>query len=164
MVLQHLGGSIEVDSSEGSGTVFKMHIPAVSAINDVELINAACQARSILIVDDREDVLEGLQSVILELGYHCDRASSAAVAANCLAARKYHLVLIDLDMPLKNGAELASENRRGEGPNKMTRLIAFSAATHLAEGSAWAFNDFLQKPVNKSTLKRIIEMPKLSIA
>ena len=48
---------------------------------------------------------------------------SAAVAANLLASRPYDAALIDLEMPIKGGAELAAETRRGKGPNAGTRFI-----------------------------------------
>ncbi len=73
-------------------------------------------------------MLTGLTSVINELGYACDHALTTVVAANLLAARRYDAVLIDIQMPGKNGAELAAETRAGKGPNRETRLLGMSAA------------------------------------
>ena len=49
-----------------------------------------------------------LASVVEELGFECDRASSAAVGANLLAARVYDVALIDIEMPLKGGVALGA--------------------------------------------------------
>jgi two-component system, sensor histidine kinase LadS len=158
MVVTHLGGKINVQSQEGVGSVFEVRIAAVSAINDE--LEREPGTRHILIVDDRPDVLEGVASVVSQLGFSCDQAGCAATAANFLAACPFDLVLIDLDMPVKNGVALASETRRGHGPNKDAKLIAFSAANHADFGKTWPFDGFLQKPVTKETLRRLIESTK----
>lgn len=110
----------------------------------------------LLIVDDRVDVLEALQSVAAELGVACDVADGVAVAANLLAARSYDTVLIDLNMPIKSGQELASEVRRSRGPNEHARLLAMSAADLQGIGRAWPFDGFLSKPVDLSRLSAAI--------
>jgi len=156
-VLEHLGGTIAVESDLGRGTTFTVRIPAT--LTDVDRVPGATGgAKRILIVDDRQDLLDALSSVAAELGYECDTALSAAVAANYLAARPYDLVLIDLDMPVKGGVELASETRRGDGPNAKARLLAISAAEGREVGSTWPFDGFLQKPIDRWALLQAIEL------
>lgn len=110
----------------------------------------------LLIVDDRADVLEALRSVAAELGVICDVADGVAVAANLLAVRRYETVLIDLNMPVKSGQELASEVRRGQGPNANARLLAMSAGDLQGVGHAWPFDGFLSKPVDLLRLSTAI--------
>ncbi len=157
MIIDCLGGSIDVTSSEGIGTTFSVRIPAASTIKQVD-DQKISESFHILVVDDREDVLEGVESVVVQLGFVCDKANCAAVAANFLAYRKYDLVLIDLDMPVKNGDQLASEIRRGSGPNKETRLFAFSAGANESIGCAWPFNGFLHKPVTRESIRRVVAL------
>jgi signal transduction histidine kinase/CheY-like chemotaxis protein len=157
-VTEHLGGTVDVQSKEGEGTTFTMRVPAAQLEVGASRESASgSDPRLILIVDDRADVLEALESVARGLGYNCDRAASAAIAANLLAARSYDVVLIDLDMPVKRGEELASETRRAKGPNSDTRLVAISAAENRETGSAWPFNAFLQKPIDRWTLRQAVE-------
>jgi CheY-like chemotaxis protein len=125
---------------------------------DLEPGRGAGDQKSILVVDDRADVLEALCMVAGELGYACHKAASAGAAANQLAARKYDLVLIDLDMPVKRGDELASETRRGAGPDASSRLLAMSASEMAGEGGAWPFDGFLQKPIDRLALRKAIEL------
>ncbi|MFM2057451.1 MAG: hypothetical protein RLY71_1836 [Pseudomonadota bacterium] len=155
-VVEHLGGHIEVDSQEGGGSEFRVTIPVVPVEDEPVMAPEQDQEQPLrlLIVDDRADVRESLGAVASELGCHCDQADGAATAANLLAARTYDVVLIDLNMPIKRGDELASETRRGDGPNQSSRLIAMSAADLDGVGQAWPFDGFLAKPVDRHALKR----------
>lgn len=129
---------------------------SASASSDKVALALRPTSPRLLIVDDRVDVLEALQSVAAELGVACDVADGVAVAANLLAARSYDTVLIDLNMPIKSGQELASEVRRSRGPNEHARLLAMSAADLQGIGRAWPFDGFLSKPVDLSRLSAAI--------
>ncbi|MEO7116942.1 MAG: hybrid sensor histidine kinase/response regulator, partial [Caldimonas sp.] len=127
-LVDHLGGKVEVTSTIGLGTTFRLEIPA-EPVRDEEVHGAQGSAGGrVLVVDDRDDVLEALASVVDELGFACDRASSAAVGANLLATRTYEVALLDLEMPHKGGVALAADTRRGQGPNRSTRFVAMSAS------------------------------------
>jgi two-component system, sensor histidine kinase LadS len=155
-VVDHLGGTVTVSSEEGSGTQFTVEIPVAMPPS------AGAEAkqggkRRLLVVDDRDDVLTGLAALAAELGYEVDQALGPAVGANLLAADRYDVVLIDLDMPVKPGRELASETRRGGGPNSATWIIAFSAASNGPRGDSWPFDAFLAKPLSRHSLTAAIE-------
>jgi len=152
----NLGATISVDSREGEGTAFRVEIPATLVSNDTPAAIGPRVMR-LLIVDDRKDILDGLESIAKELGYAADVAESAPVAANLLAAKQYDVVLIDLDMPIKRGKDLASETKRGGGINSETALVAISAADGQEVGRAWPFDGFLEKPISIRALRRAVE-------
>jgi CheY-like chemotaxis protein len=89
------------------------------------------------------------------LGYECDQAKSAASAANLLAARHYDVVLFDIDMPIRSGAELAAETRRGEGPNRGTHFLGMSASD-VPQAAAECFDAWLLKPIDQAALRRAL--------
>jgi signal transduction histidine kinase/ActR/RegA family two-component response regulator len=151
-LVDHLGGTISVSSQENVGTTFEVQIPAELIDPDASTDDATRYERRVLIIDDREDVLTGLTSVIDELGYASDRASTIAVATNLLAARRYDAVLIDIQMPGKSGAELAAETRAGKGPNRETRLLGMSAAEVTAQYTDGPFDACLAKPIDRNAL------------
>jgi two-component system, sensor histidine kinase LadS len=156
-VVDHLGGTVTVSSEEGGGTKFTVEIPVAMPPAKREEVKQAGKRR-LLVVDDRDDVLTGLAGLASELGYQVDQALGPAVGANLLAVDKYDVVLIDLDMPVKPGRELASETRRGGGPNATSWLIAFSAASNGPQNDdLWPFNAFLAKPVSRHSLTAAIE-------
>ena len=151
-LVDHLGGTVSVASEVGRGTTFELEIPADLIDSDAPAGNPHPEARLILIVDDREDVLTGLASVIDELGCHCDQASTAEIANHLLATRKYDAVLLDIQMPIKSGPELAIETRHGSGPNRETRLLGMSAAEVAAQYADGPFDACLAKPIDRNAL------------
>ena len=160
-LLTHLGGTCDVQSTPGAGSTFTIRIPVAVEKEGAEL-NVSPDTVRLLIVDDRPEMLADLEEVATTLGYYVDTAESAPLASNVLAISKYDVVLIDLDMPVKNGFELASEIRRSAGPNSETCLVAISAGDPNAQGlempeAMWPFDSFEQKPIDARTMKRIVE-------
>ena len=104
-LVDHLGGTLRVASELGKGTTFTVEIPAeFEAPDTADFVDTDTHGR-VLVVDDRSDVLDALESVIDGLGYELDRAGSAAAATRLLAERSYDAVLLDLDMPVRGGAD-----------------------------------------------------------
>lgn len=154
LIVNHLGGSISVASPPDGGTLFRVDIPAEPS-GTGEPQPTRGDVVQMLVVDDRPEVLEGLAAVARHSGFHCEQAANAAVAANMLAAKRYDVVLIDLNMPVKRGDDLASETRRGGGCNSHTPMIAISASSEPAPGDArlGPFNAYLAKPIGQRALK-----------
>jgi CheY-like chemotaxis protein len=111
------------------------------------------------VVDDRKEVLEAIASVVKQLGFECDMALSVATAANLLGAHAYDIVFLDLDMPVKSGYDLAAETRRGDGPNRGSRIVSISAADVPDDRSGWPFDGHLTKPVTMQAIQRAIAQP-----
>ncbi len=154
-LVDHLGGRVQVQSQLGKGTTFTVEIPAEPVESDDNDEARDAPTGRVLIVDDRDDVLDALASVLDELGFECDRATSAAVAANLLASRPYDAALVDIEMPIKGGAELADETRRGKGPNAGTRFIGMSAG-ELSDAVLLRFDACLVKPIDHGALRRAL--------
>ena len=160
-VLRFLGGRVKVSSEPGQGTVFAVTIPA--ELLDGERPSDRHQKR-ILVVDDRSEVLEAIGSVVHQLGFQCDTALSVATAANLLGAHRYDIAFLDLDMPIKSGFDLASETRRGDGPNSRTRIVSISAADVPDDRRGWPFDGHLTKPITMLAIQRTIDQPLLASA
>lgn len=157
LIVNHLGGRVAVASPPGGGTVFRIDIPAEpSGMGEPQAPPG--DVVQMLVVDDRPEVLEGLSAVARQSGFHCEQAANAAVAANMLAAKPYDVVLIDLNMPIKRGEDLASETRRGGGCNSRTPMIAISASGEPAPGDArlGPFNAYLPKPIGQRALREAV--------
>jgi signal transduction histidine kinase len=157
-VLRFLGGEVTVISKPGDGTAFDVAIPAEPMDPEASAAERIHRHR-VLVVDDREDVLEAISSVVRQLGFDCDTTASAASAANLLGARTYDIAFIDNEMPIKSGSDLASDTRRGKGPNARTRMISISAAELPEGGVGWPFDGHMAKPVTKADIQRAIQQP-----
>jgi CheY-like chemotaxis protein len=157
-VLRFLDGTIRLDSQPGQGTTFHVEIPAECVDMD-EASNDRQPGGRVLVVDDREEVLEALSSVLKQLAFDCDVATSAATAANLLGSRRYAIALVDLDMPVKSGFDLAGDTRRGKGPNRETRLISISAADLPESQRGWPFDGHLTKPITMQAIQRLLGSP-----
>jgi signal transduction histidine kinase len=157
-LMDHLGGKIDVSSRLGKGTTFNLSIPAeaVTAESPAEMPESS--TGRILIVDDRDDVLDALTSVVEELGFEYDRATSSAVGANLLASRIYDAALIDVEMPIRGGAALAAETRRRGGPNATIRFIGMSAVEVTDEQKS-LFDVCLVKPIEHAALRHALLGP-----
>jgi CheY-like chemotaxis protein/two-component sensor histidine kinase len=153
LIVSHLGGSLTLSTPPGGGTAFRIDIPAEPS-GTGEPQPTPGDVVQMLVVDDRPEVLEGLCAVARHSGYQCEQAPNAAVAANMLAAKRYDVVLVDLDMPIKRGEDLALETRRGGGCNSRTPLIAISASGEPVPGGArmGPFNAYLPKPIGQQGL------------
>jgi CheY-like chemotaxis protein/anti-sigma regulatory factor (Ser/Thr protein kinase) len=153
-LVDHLGGTLNVTSTLGKGTTFTVEIPAGFDSPEADFTDTDTHGR-VLVVDDRSDVLDALESVIDELGYELDRAGSAAAATRLLSERWYDAVLLDLDMPIRGGAALVAEVRRGDGPNRASHFIGISAAAP-PPGVAPDFDVRLAKPIDQPALRRAL--------
>lgn len=154
-LVDHLGGKVDVASTLGQGTTFTIEIPAEPVPDADAHVERGSDTGRVLVVDDRAEVLDALASVVDELGFECDRASSAAVGANLLASRSYDVALLDLEMPLKGGAALAAETRRGQGPNRNARFIAMSASV-ARQDAGRHFDACLSKPIDRDALRNVL--------
>ena len=157
-VLHFLDGSVRVRSAIGEGTTFSVTIPA-EPVSEAVPADTTAPREHVLVVDDRQEVLEGLVGVIRQLGFQCDTALSVGTAANLLGARSYGTVLLDLEMPIKSGRDVAIDVRRGDGPNKSSRIISISAADMPENQRGWPFDGHLTKPISMQALQRAIAPP-----
>jgi PAS domain S-box-containing protein len=118
---QQSGGTITVASVVGEGTTITMLLPRTAGspaeqaprrADNLARQNGAL--RSILLVEDNDEVATLVTEMLRELGYRVTRAASAQGALGALAdGREIDLVLSDIMMPgTMNGMELAREVRR----------------------------------------------------
>ena len=119
---QQSGGTITVASVVGEGTTVTMLLPRTAGSPadpaprrpDKPTKHNGGGLRSILLVEDNDEVAMLVTEMLRELGYRVTRAASAQSALGALAdGREIDLVLSDIMMPgTMNGMELAREVRR----------------------------------------------------
>ncbi len=158
------GGSIRLESTPSVGTTFHLEIPyrrsAETVVRDGEETEGAeCELRDIrvLLVEDNEfNVMVAsteLESVIA--GLQLDVASNGKEALERLEQQPYHLVLMDVQMPVMDGYE-ATRNIRKMGDGRATvPIIAMSANVmpqEISRALSEGMDDYISKPFDTGEL------------
>lgn len=119
----------------------------------------ATSARRILVVEDNP-VNQLVASGLLEaLGYHVDVADDGLAALEVLAGGGYDLVLMDVQMPRRDGYAATRAIRAGETDTRLP-IVAMTAAAVEGERErclAAGMDDFLTKPVDPRALAATLE-------
>jgi CheY-like chemotaxis protein len=158
-IVQQSGGTIWVYSEPGSGTTFKIYLPAVDeAAHDIEVAPTPPRGGSetVLLCEDEPDLRELTREVLQEFGYRVIEASDGREALEVAAdfAERIDLLLTDVVMPHMNGSELAARLARERG----VRVLYMSGYTEtvMVRGDAVAGSGFLQKPFSPLGLARAV--------
>jgi signal transduction histidine kinase len=113
-------------------------------------------AAPILIVDDREENLEVLETILKDLQRPIVRARSGAEALRRLLERDFAVILLDVRMPDMDGFETAAlvRGRRRTRYTPIIFLTAFdSTREHLARAYSVGGVDFIFKPIIPEILR-----------
>ncbi len=83
---------------------------------------------SALVVDDMVDNRDIFTIILQSAGYEVTEAADGQEALDLLAARQFHLMILDLDMPLVNGIDvlLSLQNQ----PQQRPKYIMIITANH----------------------------------
>jgi DNA-binding response OmpR family regulator len=105
----------------------------------------------ILIVDDAPDFCESLKWLLDYEGYDCTVAFNGKIAIDLLADYETHLILLDWEMPVMNGAEFLKNRNRRPSLRKIP-VIVISGASQIERAVTTLGAKFLQKPVDYARL------------
>ncbi|WP_426360133.1 response regulator [Pseudocolwellia sp. HL-MZ19] len=125
----------------------KMPVPA-------ELLS---KNKTILIVDDEENMANAIKRVLKKGGFTCDTASNGFLAGSKLMEHKPALMTLDLTMPGLNGFELL-KHLRAEDQFKDLKVLVISALTQdrLDEALALGADAVLSKPFKNDELLSLV--------
>jgi len=163
-VMEAFGGSIRCDSVEGEFTEFELSFPVVSAKalkeytqRIVSLGRKDFGGKRLLVVDDAPLYRATLKAFLSPLEAEIDEAANGREALELLSAKRYDLVVMDLNMPKMNGYETVERIRRGEAGSgaATTPVVAHSsepAATARNMSENAGMQAFLAKPCSQAEL------------
>jgi signal transduction histidine kinase len=111
---------------------------------------------NILLVDDREENLIALESVLNDLGQNLVMAQSGREALKQLLTQEFAVILLDVQMPDINGFETAALIRERER-SQHTPIVFLTAINksdfHVTQGYSVGAIDYLFKPIVPEVLK-----------
>ena len=153
-------GFIWVYSEQGSGTVFKIYLPCVSAknqcvaVDSLEAQNVARGTETLLLVEDEPAVRAATSEFLRLQGYSVLEAKDGIDALT--AAREYpssiDLLVTDVVMPNMSGGELARELGQFRPDTKFLFVSGYAGKTILDHKVVDLDTNFLQKPYSLKQL------------
>ncbi len=113
-----------------------------------------------LITDDLFTNRLQIGIVLKSMGIEYDQAKNGEEAIHKLIDTTYDLVLMDIEMPVKNGLETTLYIRQHmRSPVNKTKIVAITAHDphDFEENFArYGFNGFISKPITKEKLEKIL--------
>ncbi|MBA4355115.1 MAG: hybrid sensor histidine kinase/response regulator [Novosphingobium sp.] len=159
-IVQMMGGDLQVESTAGQGSCFRLRLlmPQVSGFVEcdagaVRPTGYAGRRRAILLVDDNPDHLGLLRSALGELGFDMAQASDGQTALAMSERGRFDAVILDVSMPGISGWETAAHLRAVHGRDlAIVMLSANAEERHGLDGQAADHDHFLLKPIDLSVL------------
>jgi CheY-like chemotaxis protein len=158
-IVKQSGGSIEVYSELGQGTVFKIYLPRIDEPADPQISKAAEADRhqgseTILLVEDDAQVRDLTAASLAACGYTVLSADSGGEAiAECERHHgDIHLLLTDVVMPGIGGREIAQQVLTRRPFTKVIYMSGYTTNAIIHRGVLDPGTHFLQKPFTPSAL------------
>jgi PAS domain S-box-containing protein len=155
-IVTQAGGSITVESEEGTGTAFRLYFPAIGAAAPAIPASAAPGAlgreATILVVDDEPSVLEVTSRILRQDGYTTIEAGTYEEALSVASSQDLQLLLTDCLMPGMSGATLAERVAELRPGVPVLYMSGYSAGLLSAERIRDGELAFVHKPFTAQAL------------
>lgn len=125
-------------------------------------VTKAGHSHKILVVDDEQDIVFTLKTILTEAGFSVDAFTNPSVAFEMFRPEKYELIILDIRMPGLNGFELYMKLLEQDNSIKVLFLTAVNEFSMYAKfkNSVSPMSGkryYLQKPVDLSNLLQRVD-------
>ncbi|MFY0672084.1 MAG: PAS domain S-box protein [Bacteroidia bacterium] len=167
-IVEFLGGHISVESTENIGSVFKVNLgfekSADSAEAKIEVNTEKEQTKvykDVLVVEDNAMNRKYLGEIFKRFDLSVEYAFDGQIAIEKTQQKVFDIILMDLQMPVKDGFEATVEIRNKLNPNHKTEIVGLSAfATDevIKKCNMAGMNNFISKPVTPSQIIDLLNL------
>lgn len=164
-LVQAMGGSIDLQSEPGTGSIFHVALPLESSqvlpqqtTNLRRIVGYEGKQVSVLVVDDKWENRSVVRSMLEPLGFQVLEAENGEAGIAAIAEHTPDLVLMDLVMPVLDGFGAIKElrSRKAVSGPAVVAVSASVAHTIRQECTRVGFDDFLPKPFERHQLLDLI--------
>ncbi|MBA84321.1 response regulator transcription factor [Thalassobius sp. S69A] len=106
----------------------------------------------ILLVEDEPLIADAIRVSLTRAGYHVDWASDGDMADEALHGDGFHLVILDLGLPERDGLSVLGALRRRHSDVPVIILTAREATENRIEGLDLGADDYMTKPFDMDEL------------
>lgn len=155
-----LGGSISVSSNPDSGTTFTLRLPVKSSHNEkvetqqeVDISEDRAVVR-LLVVDDEWSVTKVIKRYMdkLNLNWQVETICNPSSVVNAVLRMKPDLLLLDINMDDKTGADIIRELKPHLDISLKTKIIYYTGLISAEETTMDYYVDGMQVPIISKTV------------
>lgn len=162
-----MGGTLSLHSVPGQGSCFTVQLPLadaqaaassapVDATSAMLSLMGDAASLDLLLVEDDPLVAEVITGLLHAQGHRVRHAAHGLAALAETVADRFDAALLDLDLPVMDGCELAAQLRAQGFGGRLVALTARADAQAQAEALAAGFNAFLRKPLTGAMLAQAL--------
>jgi CheY-like chemotaxis protein len=154
-------GHVKIYSEPGEGTTVKIYLPrrTETGLGDQQVepqgeLVEGLAGRTVLVVEDDEDVRSYLVETLRDLNYRVLRAANAIAALGFLQQQEIRidLLLTDVVLPAMNGRELGRQAQALRPALKVLYVTGYSHNGVVKQAEREPGVDVLQKPITQQLL------------
>ena len=167
-LLEQTNSKITVESQLGKGSTFSFQLLFNILQQDLEaeaitiIDTSNLSEKSILIVEDNRINQMVTKKILEKEGVHCEIAANGIEAISMVQERSYDLVLMDINMPIKNGIEASQEIRKFNTTLPIIALTAVEVDEIRYRIFECGMNDIIVKPYDVAKFRQTIAKNLLS--
>ncbi|WP_181259979.1 ATP-binding protein [Pseudomonas aeruginosa] len=162
---ERMGGTLQAESKEGSGSTFTLEIPLPFQQSPAHRQQAAGDAapvaagQEILLVEDNPVNQTVIEAMLRSLGYRVTLVADGIQAVRSAERQRYDAILMDCRLPVLDGYSATREIRAQEN-GRQVQIIALTANALQGDRENClqaGMNDYLAKPFKRAELQRILQ-------